>query len=102
MLSSTACAKLGAATFLRIPRTHILFSLASCTITIVKTTTGDNQPYTLATLDAFSSKILTYLQLHLDHVAASVKQLQQVGKGGCTESLQLGEMDADDSDEAVE
>lgn len=68
----------------------------------MKTTTGDNQPYTLVTLDAFSAKILAYFQLHLDHVAVSVKQLQQVGKGSFPGRFQSEETDAEGSDEVVE
>lgn len=58
-------------------------------------TTADNQPYILATLDASSVKIMSYLQHHLESVAASVKQFQQAGKKVSAGAQEPGQADTD-------
>ncbi|KAJ6599545.1 hypothetical protein B0H10DRAFT_2441262 [Mycena sp. CBHHK59/15] len=52
LFSSVACKKLSCPTILQIPRTNILFSLASYRITRQSIPTQEGYPHTMATLSA--------------------------------------------------
>ncbi|KAJ6537582.1 hypothetical protein B0H10DRAFT_2141861 [Mycena sp. CBHHK59/15] len=75
LFSSVACEKLSCPTVLQIPRTHILFSLASYRITRQSIPTQEGYPHTMATLCAASLKL--FQTLHQGQVAlqAAVREL---------------------------
>ncbi|KAI0054490.1 hypothetical protein BV25DRAFT_1922630 [Artomyces pyxidatus] len=80
--TSLACTSLGCATFLRIPRTHIIFSLATASHAFVRvdTRTDAGHPFGFVTLCAFSQGILKVLCDHRVAVSAAVRSLLELQK----------------------
>ncbi|KAJ6597640.1 hypothetical protein DFH09DRAFT_1272270 [Mycena vulgaris] len=81
IFSSMACGILSCPTVLQIPRTHILFSLASFTkITRQAVPTAEGYPHMLATLCPSSLELLQKLRLSQTALAAAVLHLAQLMK----------------------
>jgi hypothetical protein len=87
--SSLTCQALGCPTVLQIPRTHILFSLASYTIARQASPTADGHPHTLVTLCKDSHALFQIFQQHskglhvaIDGLAKSVKAKGKNADGG--------------------
>ncbi len=95
-LSSLSCSQLGCSSFLRVPREHILFSLASCVISHSNNMTHTGQPYVLATLPPFAANILQILRSKSVQVFSSIKELKTLMKVKVT--TEAGE-DLEKSDE---
>lgn len=71
--SSLSCPTLHCSTFLRIPGTHILFSLASCTnIMRQKISSANGHPVSLITLCQFSIGILDKLRVRTELVSTLI------------------------------
>ena len=96
---------LGCSSFLRIPRNHILFSLASCNIAQSDSTTAAGQPYVLATLLAFAADILRLLQSKASDISSSIKEVNKMIKDNVT-TTEAGDfmdfMDGDSEDVLVD
>jgi len=96
-LSSLSCGLLGCSTFLRIPRTHTLLSLASCTIPRLDQATPAGQPYTLITPPSFAMETLKLLQTRAANILLMVKDLKKLVNGQTSVTEQGGE-DSTNSD----
>ncbi|KAF6742097.1 hypothetical protein DFP72DRAFT_1109656 [Ephemerocybe angulata] len=75
--TSLDCPSLASPTYLQVPRTHVVFSLASFSRSI---TTQTIRNLTLATLCPESSTLFTLFQGHRDALYACVKELQRTIK----------------------
>jgi len=77
--TSPAYSLLGAAAFIRVPRTHILFSFAASSGSIVRLdiTTNAAHPFELVTLCPLSSVVMQGLRARVDQVSACVQELQR-------------------------
>ncbi|KAJ6521817.1 hypothetical protein DFH09DRAFT_1424506 [Mycena vulgaris] len=104
IFSSIACETLSCPMTLQIPRTHILFSLASFKITRQVLPTAEGYPHTLATLCPSSPELLQKLRQSQTALSAAVKQLAQLIKDKIKlDNLPLsGEMDVGVEDAAVD
>ncbi|KAH9945584.1 hypothetical protein B0H21DRAFT_709290 [Amylocystis lapponica] len=80
--SSIACTELGSTTFLRIPRTHIIFSLASSSnsITAKSVVMPDGQTVEMVTLDSFSAELMKTLQDRKEQISQAVQDLCNLQK----------------------
>ncbi|KAH9933100.1 hypothetical protein B0H21DRAFT_835847 [Amylocystis lapponica] len=78
--SSLACKELGSTTFLRIPRTHIIFSLASSAKSIKKGNLAmpDGTNFETVMLDLFSAGLMETLQGRATQIAQAVKDLKKL------------------------
>ncbi|KAJ6554371.1 hypothetical protein B0H19DRAFT_1153335 [Mycena capillaripes] len=81
IFSSMACDKLWCPTVLQIPRTHLLFSLASFPITRQEVPTTEGYPHTMATLCPASLKLFQDLQQCRSALNLAVKDLGELMKG---------------------
>ncbi|KAF6744659.1 hypothetical protein DFP72DRAFT_928031, partial [Ephemerocybe angulata] len=75
--TSLDCPSLASPTYLQVPRTHVVFSLASFSRSIITQTIRN---LTLATLCPGSSTLFTLFQGHRDALYACVKELQRTIK----------------------
>jgi hypothetical protein len=98
IFSSNACESLDCPTFLRIPRTHVLFSLASLkSLITVQNLSTDGTITQLVTLPSLAMQIFKCLKSKQGHVGAAVKTLCQLLKkqrsGMDSATLELMEQD---------
>ncbi|KAI0060330.1 hypothetical protein BV25DRAFT_977826 [Artomyces pyxidatus] len=78
--TSVSCQSLGCATFLRIPRTHFIFSLATASASITRkdVQTDAGHPFSFVTLCSFSSALVTSLSTRSADLSLAVLQLQDM------------------------
>jgi hypothetical protein len=79
MFSSMTCPSLSSSTILQVPRTHVLFSLASSApkISSQKLKTTDGHPFSLVTLDTYSATVFEALHQHSDALYDALVVLQK-------------------------
>ncbi|KAK7039864.1 hypothetical protein R3P38DRAFT_2514522 [Favolaschia claudopus] len=77
MFSSIACERLSCPTVLQIPRTHLLFSLASYKITRQSLPTPEGYPHTMATLCAASLDVFNTMHMNAAAFQAAVRAIGQ-------------------------
>ncbi|KAK7034444.1 hypothetical protein R3P38DRAFT_2519034, partial [Favolaschia claudopus] len=77
MFSSIACERLSCPTVLQIPRTHLLFSLASYKITRQSLPTPEGYPHTMATLCAASLDVINTMHMNAAALQAAVRAIGQ-------------------------
>jgi len=84
MFSSMTCPSLSSSTILQIPRTHILFSLASSApdITSQELKTMNGHPFSLLTLDKYSVSALEAFCQRSNELYKAVKILQKGVRSG--------------------
>ena len=84
MFSSMSCPSLSSSTILQIPRTHVLFSLASSApnITSQKLKTTDGHPFSLITLDTYSVSVFESFRQRSSGLYKAVKVLQKGVRSG--------------------
>ncbi|KAF8803503.1 hypothetical protein BYT27DRAFT_7259964 [Phlegmacium glaucopus] len=89
MFSSLTCPSLSSSTILQIPRTHILFSLASSAsnITSQELKTADGHPFSLITLDTYSVSVFDAFRLRSNDLYKAVKVLQKGVRSGTVGDL---------------
>lgn len=78
IFTSIACPTLACATYLQIPRTHIVFSLASYPIERQDITSADAHPFTMITLGSTTATLHQEFVRATNAVDASVRALQQL------------------------
>lgn len=98
--TSIACSSLGAATFIRVPSTHILFSFAASSGSIVRLdiTTDAAHPFELITLCPLSSVVMQGLRTRVDQVSACVQALQRSKRLTSTVDIVSEESETSDMD----
>jgi hypothetical protein len=79
--SSLLCSSLGCNTYLRVPRTHLLFSLASCPVSRTENQTPAGQSYVLITPSPFAVGKLKLLQVKVNEIYMLVRELKRMLKG---------------------
>ncbi|KAJ7745879.1 hypothetical protein DFH07DRAFT_924502 [Mycena maculata] len=90
LFSSIACEKLACPTVLQIPRTHVLFSLASFKITRQDIPTSEKYPHTMATLDPDSMALFHKMRQTQAALNAAVRELVLLMKENSTQVVDLG------------
>ncbi|TFK66509.1 hypothetical protein BDN72DRAFT_899776 [Pluteus cervinus] len=97
VLTSPSCPELSSSTFVRIPKTHIVFSLAGYAITQKDVATSDAHPVMVATLAADAQRLYSTFSQHVEEVADAVAALK-------TDKLKVDVdiVDSDDSDDSDE
>ncbi|KAJ6570704.1 hypothetical protein B0H10DRAFT_1964583 [Mycena sp. CBHHK59/15] len=100
LFSSVACEKLSCPTVLQIPRTHILFSLASFKIARQYLPTTEGYPHTMATLCPASLKLFQTLRQGQAALQASVRDLVLLLKNSRSSSA-LGTEDTPEDEQEV-
>ena len=101
-LTSIGGNTLGCKAFLRIKRSHILFSLATCNLTRLENQTPAGQSYTLTSTCPFSVDLLATLQSMTKTVATQVKALDKLISGRVTgPSCMASNIDDEGSDEEL-
>ncbi len=93
MFSSITCPSLATSTILQVPRTHVLFSLASSApnITSQELKTADGHPLSLITLDSYSVAIFEDFRQRSDELYIAVKALQQGVRSGMVADFKVAQ-----------
>jgi hypothetical protein len=96
--TSIACSLLGAAAFIRVPSTHILFSFAASSGSILRLdiTTDAAHPFELVTLCPLSSAVMQGLRTRVNQVAECVRGLQRSRKSTSAMDTESEESDTSD------
>jgi hypothetical protein len=91
MFSSMTCPSLSSSTILQVPRTHVLFSLASSAPKIAsqELKTTDGHPFSLITLDPYSTTIFEAFRQRSNELYIALKALQKGVRSGMATDLEL-------------
>ena len=98
-LSNLSCLSLGCNTYLHVPRTHLLFSLASYSISHAEYQTPAGQTYILITPSSFAIDILKVLQVRVAKIDVLVKELKRMLKGKASVACDTDTKDTDSEGE---